>query len=554
MSAPRRLAPRLVALLVLGACVACAELGDAPAVRFGSRSFTVEDLRTAYADLDPSARPSLATREDRRSFVERLVERTLLFDEGERLLAADTVSAGEAAPERQSVLVRRLRTIEAGGAPIDSAAVVAAYERMRTAHHVEMSYFSREEDARAARDAGKAKRDAPAPDRLEAWITWSPFPDPVADAVIDLPLGATAGPLRVGGGWRLVRLRERRPHDPGPLDGLRARIFQGLRARREAEAVDALVGRLRGTAELRVNEAAVEFLATRTRDAILRGGSTEQDDAWAIPALAAGEETTHVATWRDGSVTMGDYVGVLRGEPRGQRPRVMVDAEVRRTVETEVNQRLLFTEAERRGLAADHWVRRALERSRHERALQRAIVEIERAARSAAGDSAADSLASHLHATQPDLFVRAPRARVLRFDFPTADAGRGEVERIRRDGGPDARLRAILDSDAPPAGPYHLLYVTPMDMPSREVVPRIFASGPGAVTGPHRQGDMWVVFACLELQAAAQPTRDEILAEFRTRLAETGDARRVDEWLRARKSEIGVHVDDEELDALAPGG
>ena len=553
MSAPRRLALRSLAILLLGSCVACGELGKTPVVRFGQRSLTADDLRTAYADLEPAARPSLATRDDRREFVERLVERRLLLDEGERLLAADSATARDVA-ERRSILVRRLRTIEAGDSPIDSAAVAAAYQRMRTTHHVDVFCFAREDDARTAKQKGLAGTEGTGAYRYDMWLVWSPFPDAVADAVVDLPIGQLGGPVRAGGGWRLVRVRERKPYDPGSIDPLRPHIFQGLRGRRESAAVDELAGRLRAAANVQLDSAAIQLLVESTRKAILRPGSAEQDEAWAMPTLNAEQESTRVATWKDGALTLGDYVRVLRRQPRGQRPRWMLEAEIRRTVDMEVTSRLLFAEAERRGLAAEYWVLRALERSRQERALQRAIVEIERTGRESDVDTAADSLTTHLQATQPDLFAQSARARVLRFDFPTAEAGQAEIERIRRAGGPEARLRAILDGDAPPMGLYHLLYVTPAEMPSQEVVPRIFASGPGAVSGPHRLGDTWVVLACLDVQASTQASREQVLSELRARLAENAGARRVEEWLKRRKTELGVDVDDAALDALAPGG
>ncbi|MFN8178805.1 MAG: peptidylprolyl isomerase [bacterium] len=545
---------RLVALLGVASLAACSAFGDRPVVRFGSHVLTLENLRTAYADLDPQVRPSLATREGRDAFVEHLVERLLLDEEGRRLLRADArTAAREAEQERQGVLVRRLRVLEVGETQLDSSAVAAAYQRMGVAHHVEIFYFRREEDARAAKEQLAAgARDLPGVPHMDGWIQWSPFPDPVADAVVDLPLGMVAGPLRVGGGWRLARVSERRPGDPGPLDQQRPHILQALRSRRESEATEALAERLRAAQDVRVDSAAVSLLAARTRVAILQPGSTEQDDAWAIPALTAEEDSTRVATWRDGALSAGDYLDLLRRQSRAQRPRAMLDAEIRWVVDQEITARLLFGEAERRALGRDRWVVRALERSQQDRAVQRAVQEIERA--TGAGDSALDSLAARLHETRPELFQRASRARVLRFDLASAEAGRAEVESIRRAGGPEARLREILDGDAPPSAPYHLLYVTPAEMPSPAAVTSVFAAGPGAVAGPLRQGDVWVVFACLAVQAPTAPTREEVLAQFRTQTAESGGTRRLAEWLERRKHEVNLRIDAAALDALAPGG
>ena len=71
--------------MVLGTLLAasgCGEFGDPTVASIGSDSITLRDLRRALADLSPSDRPHLDTREQRAAFVESVVARRLLEEEG----------------------------------------------------------------------------------------------------------------------------------------------------------------------------------------------------------------------------------------------------------------------------------------------------------------------------------------------------------------------------------------------------------------------------------------------------------------------------------------
>jgi hypothetical protein len=560
LNAARLPRPRALALLVAWLPAGCGEIAGDAAVRLGDVGLTVDDLRAVYAALDPSARPPLTTRDDRRAFAQRVIDRMILVEEGERLEAEDPAAESEVARERAALLVRRLRVLEAGGAAIDSASVATAFERMRTRHRVQTAYFAKEEEARQALarvEAGEPfeRLLARGPGRggdPDGWIAWSPFPDAVADAIADAPLGSVVGPVAAGGGWRLLRVVERAEADAGPTAEQRPAILIGLRNRRESDALGALANRLLATADVRVNDAAIDLLAGRTRDAILRPGATEQDPDWALPALAAGEESTTVAVWSGGRLDAGDYVRLVALDGRLQRPRSMLRTEVRRAVNQEVATRVLVAEAEARRLGEDWWVQRALGLSREDRAVQRAVREIERRAGEVA--TPADSLAVLLQETQPSLFRRAPRARVLRFDLTSRAAADAEVARIRRAGGPLPRLVELLEGD-PTTGPaYHVLSVTPAEVSSLEGVGEILREGAGTVSGPYPLGDLWIVLACLDVSAAPAPTRDRVLADLRARTSPDAHSRRVEEWVRQRARERGVAIDEDVLDALAPGG
>jgi hypothetical protein len=552
--APRRFPAIVVALLLSG----CGNLGDEVAIRVGDRHVTLEDLRIAYANLEPTNRPPLATAEQRMAFAKRVVERMLLAEEGRARLADSAETSLDRARERDTILLRRLRVLETGSAGTDSSEAAAAYGRMRVRHRIQSVAFPGEPEARAARERidrgepfeGLRTREIGAAPEPEVWIAWQPQPDPFADAVADAEPGTVVGPMRARGRWLLVRVVEREPHDPGSFEDVRVRIHQGLQSRRELEAIEKLVERLRAESDLRVDEDAVARIVARTREAILQPGATEHHENWAIPELTAAEDSLRLAEWRGGFLTCADYVRVLREDSRGQRPRSALDAEVKRTIQQEMNARLLTAEAERRGLARDRWVLRALERFEEERAVQRGIGEISRIVDPLPPP---DSLALLLESTRPDLFLPQPKARILRIDLPSREAGLAERAAIRRAGGPAARLLEILDGSLLPEGPYHLLSATRNDLPPAAAVD-LFEGGAGAVTGPHALGGSWVVLGCLEVREAEARTQAEILAEVAPHLNPGGDASHVAEWIARREKELGVTIDEKVLDSLTPGG
>ncbi len=537
-----------LALAILVLAAGCGEFGEPAAVRLGARTLSVEDLRTAWTDLDPPARPPLASREDRRAFARRVVHRLLLVEEGERRLAGAEFPVER---ELRGTLVRRLQVVLAGPAAADSGEVAAAYERMRTRALVRSFSFARSDDARSALErlaAGASPLESAAASLTE-WVSWSPFPDPVADAVADIPPGGVAGPVRVGGIWRALRVEDRVPEDPGSLAELRPRIVAGLRARRESRALEDLAARLREEAAVRVDTGAVARVAERTAEAILAPSAAEQDPGWAVPVLGAGEDSLVVASWEGGRLTAADYVRVVQRSGRSQRPRMALPGEVLRLVDTESNTSLLAAEARRRGLDRDPWVRRAARRLREDAAVQRAVAEI---AADSGTSASVDSLAMLLLETQPGLFRREARARVLRVDAADRRSVEEELARIRDAGGPLARLAAIVSAPAPPPVGVHVFWMTATELTTAAAA-EILAGGPGTVSGPNRVGDLWVAFGCLDVHEPAEPTRDEVLAQVRAR-AGGPDAARVEAWADARADEEGYTVDEEILDGLAPGG
>jgi len=552
---PRGLAvPLAGALVLLGS--GCTELAEPTVVTIGSQALTARDLREMHAALDAGQRSSLATREERNEFVDRVVERVLLEEHGRELVAAGKASIEEeVAAAREDWLVRRLRTILGSDAPLDSVTARAAYDRMGLLHRVRMVAFPREEEARAARAAlapGEGLDRLPTfsdGHGIETWVAWSPLPDPLADLAAEQSPGEVAGPVLLRSWWRLVEVVDRRPAEQEDFETVRPRILRGLRVRGEAEAARALLDTLRTDSGLRIDASAVSRLAELTREAILRPDATENDVAWAVPSLPADDLSRPVAEWKGGVFTGADYVEVVEGANRGQRPRAAcLELAVLGLVQEAVERRLLAAEAERRGLGQDRWVRQAVARDRADRLIRVAVTSFEQGNEPFA---ASDSLLAILRTSQPQLFRSEARARLLRFDLPTRERAEREVREIRRAGGGPERLRELLEAPWPFPGTYHLLELTRAAFPDSAMARAVFDGPRGVPTGPWEVPGTWAVVVCL----AVEPPRDLTPGEIRATMS-AGATRPsvVQEWVRLRRTQVGVTVNEDALDELGPGG
>jgi hypothetical protein len=200
-------------------------------------------------------------------------------------------------------------------------------------------------------------------------------------------------------------------------------------------------------------------------------------------------------------------------------------------------------------LDREWWAARAITRAGED---LRARLAMERLNRELRIDPAElDSIATMLQAAQPQLFERGEVARVLWFDFPTADVARAEGERLHAAGG-RARLAELFAANEPIPFTYYVTAVGAGALEVPSISDAIAREGVGAVSGPHDLGGTWVVVECLSFQPARRLTREEVLEDVRSRLRH-GDRRAVERWVAVRRQEVGVTVDETGLDALAPG-
>ena len=547
-----------LSLMTLGAC---SDLSQPVLVAIGDETFSADDLRRVYADIEPSNRPPLVTREQRVAFVDLFIERRLLAEEGERRLAGDEAAHAELDRGRDEVLLKRLRVVESAHRTVTAEAIEEARGRMawtRTGTRVPFASREAAEVARRELQIGTGLERLTR-DRFGGVVVtgdtlvWSPLPQPLADAVVDLDAGEVSEPIEIAGVWWILRVDTREPRTVPEAEGSDTQVAQGLQFRHRVESDRDLGRRLREQAELVIEASTVERLARRTSEAILADGATEHDPEWALPVLTSEELDLPLASWRGGGTwTAADYLDALRRTGRAQRPRSgPLTAAVTRTVEGEVTRHLLLDEALRRRLDEDWWVRSSVASGRTERLIQLAIDGLQTGGRP--DPARADSLADILLEAQPELFRQEPAVRVARFDFPTRDAAERERERIRRAGGSQGRIAEILAGDPGFEGIYFLVFLSQGGVNHGELERFLFEEPPGELGGPFTFGEGWTLVECLERMDTESLSADQMRAQVIARLSSNREAETVPDWVRARRGEVGVVVDVEGLDVLAPG-
>ncbi|GJM43431.1 MAG: hypothetical protein DHS20C21_02730 [Gemmatimonadota bacterium] len=534
---------------------ACDDLAEPTVLTIGTRTFTARSLRDIHGAIDASQRPPLATPAERLRFVDRVVERTLLAEHASALIGRGELDAQPVLERlRDDALIRRLRVLEGAGVALDTTTVALAYERMRTLYHVQGLLFPNEREASEVVSRlgdGAALRDLPeflGDASLDTWVSWSPMPDPIADLVEDAEPGQVIGPVPSRNWWRVLQVVDRRPADLEPYETLRPRILRGLRLRAESEGIGAVLDRLLPESDLIVHEDAIQRLAEHTRRAILAPGATENDAGWALPQFES-EDDFLIAEWKGGSLRKNEYTELINSLPRGQRPRSSgLAAAIRAVVTDHVERRLLVREAKRRGLESDRWVKRQLRTQEADRMVQWAVADLEQAGEQSV---ATDSLIAALRESQPNLFYREPRARVLRFDLPTRAAADHELAAIRAAGGGLPRLEQLLLSETPAVGGYHLMDLTRGSVNVPGVEEAVFDEPVGSVSGPYELVGSWAVIACIDREPARLMTDDDLRESLGR---QPGGGNVVDEWIQARIAEVGVTVDEAALGDLRPGG
>jgi hypothetical protein len=558
----RRVLRSRLALATLIGCsaLACADLRDPPALTIGGEAFTLKDLRREYADLDFALRPPLGSRESRREFVDKLVERRLLAEFGDSLVTARGGNAADFEPEESGILIRRLQALVGGSDAPPEELVDEGIEKLGFTSRIERLVFpDRESAARAATrlSAGETFEDlirdgAAVPLEGEEWVQWTPVPNVLPDVAASLSVGDVSEPFRIGVVDQILRVVDRAPRFEDPTAELRSRVSQGFRVRAQAERVEGLAQQLRTDAGFRILDDVIELLSRRTEESILRQPLTEHDAGWALPALGPDEEAVAVARWNGGgALTALDYVESVRRLLPVQRPGgAYLARQIRRLIRLEGTSRLMLAEAKRRGLARDWWSARALRRSREGLRIRVAVDHVESEVRV---DSAeVDSLGSLLQSVRPSIHRREPRARILRFDLPSRGTALEELRRIREsDAG--TRLVEILHGDPFFTGTFQITYLSPGGVSDPEIETAVFGTEGGTVTGPFELTGHWSLLVRLDLEPARELTEEEIRRDLEARIRRDRMMGAVPRWLERRREDRGVTIDEGLLDALGPG-
>jgi hypothetical protein len=216
-----------------------------------------------------------------------------------------------------------------------------------------------------------------------------------------------------------------------------------------------------------------------------------------------------------------------------------------------VDRRLLLAEAKRRGIESDWWAERQLRRLEEERLLRVATRRIKDDAEISA--VAIDSLAIRWLVSQPNLLQESPSARVARIDCPTKETALEERARIAAAGGTLPWYREILGGEALSSASVHFLTLARGGLASPEMEEVVFRRPPGTIQGPIPFGESWILVETLEIKPAQTRSEEDFAQQIRETYRSRQEAVLVEDWVKAKREEVGVTIHEDVVDRLSPG-
>jgi parvulin-like peptidyl-prolyl isomerase len=245
VSRPAALA--LVTVLISQALLGCSTT-DKPIITVGSQKVTVRDYertgRGAQAQYEGAPEAAKAT------FIQDLERRALMLELAHRLgqEQSSVVKNTDRENEQRALIQAFYNKIANPAQPVSEAEARALYEARKTEAQVLLLYTSSEQAAQAAMArlrAGEAFAQVSAtyslpgllpPDGNMGWISPGALPDPLDGALRNQKVNEIGGPFQTREGWFLLEVTERRPHELGPYETLRAGMMDLMRQRKQRAA------------------------------------------------------------------------------------------------------------------------------------------------------------------------------------------------------------------------------------------------------------------------------------------------------------------------------
>jgi hypothetical protein len=347
-----RLAAAALALVAAAGCSG----GPKVLARVGNETITAADFTEAAKNVGGQypALPDTA----KAMLLRDLIQRKLLVVAAKQGgLYRDTTFLDYKRRDEERLLRQELFERMAGGPfPVTPAEVQALYERRDQEIHARVLFAMSEEVAKSAQEALAQGQAFPEvcdrfnPPRLIppggdlGFIVPGNLMPMLDDLLVTAPLNEVVGPVHVPGqGWFLMRIEERRPRDPGPLEGQRAQLEDIIKQRKQRAAAAKAVETLTTTYDVKVDPKGAAFMAGRLRpDPRVSGpgGLTEP------PILSEAERATVVATWTGRSYTLADAMADLAVSPG--RPNFAMLPQVERWIESQAVDHVALLEARKR--------------------------------------------------------------------------------------------------------------------------------------------------------------------------------------------------------------
>jgi peptidyl-prolyl cis-trans isomerase C len=271
------------------------ESGSTVLARVGNSTITVAEYEARLAELPPQYKSQFQTPEQKRSFVDRLLEEKVWLETALNAKVDQRPAVKKQLENyRRDTLIRTYLGEAMAKAPPPSDSLVSAFyqehlPQYTTPEQVQVRQIQvadektakkvKEELAKGGDFAALAKKystDAVTKDRggdlgpvARDGLFGSLGRQPVlADSAFAAPLHAVRGPIKTGLGWHLIEVTERTPPRPRPVEEVKSLIVTALTNQTNADFYQQSLTRAKADVGIKRNEPAIDAAVNAKKSAV----------------------------------------------------------------------------------------------------------------------------------------------------------------------------------------------------------------------------------------------------------------------------------------------
>jgi parvulin-like peptidyl-prolyl isomerase len=528
--------------------------------KVGGDDITVADFSQSYLAISIPNRPDLSSQEGRLSFLNDLVNKTILLQEGEKrgLNYNPNLEAGLTMLEDQLLRQEIEKRIILVDVEVPAEEVRLMYDRASeelNASHILCTSRDDAEQALAEIKAGADFADVArkySADPVSArnggelgWFTAGAMSARFEDAVYGLQVGEVSGIVQTEYGHHLIRLEDRRPRELGTFEEEKLNISSKLRRRKEGERRTRYMLNLRAKYQVDVIGEGLQALADVARRMEINSLVPWVDVAARTPPETQELPLVHFV---DDEWTVGQFLTREGNSPVLGSPGQISDPHFLEQIVLQVAvDAALLKEARALGLDKSPEVVREVERRR-----EQAIVFQVHDALTQGVTVPDDAVRQHFDDNAANL-IRPETVKARRIEVHTRNEAERAIRRIRR-GESFEKVAKEISHDIQAEKRGALEEYRRGQLPP-ETEEEVFSAGSGSLTRPiETLSGAWEIYLVEEHQEERPYTFEEVRDPLRAQLAERERDRVFNEWLTNARNDLGVEIFEDRLRDLTALG
>ncbi len=356
----------LAGLLLFAAWTLAGEVnGGTVLAEWEGGKITVADYTHWWERLTADAKPDLSTMEAKAEFLDNMINARIMLDEAEAMGVPEHPNVKDWVHGRRVSALRERLYQEAtkGRLEVDEAEVRKIYDKRLTqisASHLIVPTYDKALAMLDSLSAGVAFEDlatrySTCPSAVNGGslgpVRWGDFSERWSAQAFSLEPGEVSQPFEVEGGYAIVKVHDKTLLEPGNAEAEKQAIRATLMKQANFAEREAFLDSLKIAYDMDVDVPAVVTLCTRYAQALMDQGITSQvisEDI--VPLLTEREKAVPLVTFRGGSFSTEEVVGLILAQPYVVRPKLDDPDEMFSFITRQLNDSLLVREAEKRGM------------------------------------------------------------------------------------------------------------------------------------------------------------------------------------------------------------